>query len=151
MRNIYERQAGPLLALRAGDTVRATEDAWAAILLSGGRGSFKVHKANSPFAVLAAKPEEGKGQKAMSLLEASLGFLSSAAKEEPRATLSTRGGARPPVILTPRRDQPVHGPDGGQRDRGRDRHDLGGSRCGKGQDRNDPERRPARGERRRDE
>lgn len=96
------RRAGPLLALRAGDTVRATEDASAVVLLSGSRGSVKVSTANSPFTVAAPQPGEGKAQKALSLLESSLGFLSATAKEAPRATLSTRGGTRPPLILTPR-------------------------------------------------
>ena len=96
------RKAGPLLALRAGDTVRATEDASTVILLTGGRGSVKVTKANSPFVVAASQAGESKTQKAMALLETSLGFLSTTAKEEPRATLSTRGGPKPPVILTPR-------------------------------------------------
>ncbi|MGH7394903.1 MAG: hypothetical protein ACREJF_04810, partial [Candidatus Methylomirabilales bacterium] len=35
------RKAGPLLALRAGDTVRVTEEAFVVILLSGGRGSVR--------------------------------------------------------------------------------------------------------------
>jgi hypothetical protein len=96
------RKAGPLLALRAGDTVRASEEATVVILLSSGRGSVTVSKANSPFVVPAPQAGESKAQKAMTLLEASLGFLSTTAKEEPRATLSTRGGPRPPVILSPR-------------------------------------------------
>ncbi len=96
------RKAGPLLALRAGDAVRTTDEATAVILLSGGRGSVRVTKANSPFVVATPQPGESKAQKAMTLLDASLGFLSAAAKEEPRATLSTRGGPKPPVILTPR-------------------------------------------------
>ena len=96
------RKAGPLLALRAGDTVRATEDASVVILLSGGRGSVKVTRTSSPFVVAGLQPGETKAQKAMTLLESSLSFLSATAKEEPRATLSTRGGPRPPVILSPR-------------------------------------------------
>lgn len=96
------RKAGPLLALRAGDTVRVTDEAMVVILLSGGRGSVKVSRTNSPFVVAAAQPGESKAQKAMSLLESSLGFLAASPKEEPRATLSTRGGPKPPVILSPR-------------------------------------------------
>lgn len=96
------RKAGPLLALRAGDTVRVTDEATVVILLSGGRGSVKVNKANSPFMVSASPSGESKVQKAITLLEASLGFLSTTAKEEPRAALSTRGGPRPAVILSPR-------------------------------------------------
>jgi hypothetical protein len=96
------RKAGPLLALRAGDTVRVTEDAQVVILLSGGRGSVRVTAATSPYVVPGLQAGESKAQKAMSLLESSLGFLSATAKEEPRATLSTRGGPKPPVILSPR-------------------------------------------------
>ena len=96
------RKAGPLLALRAGDTIRVSDEAVAVILLSGGRGTVRVTKTNSPFVVAASQPGDSKAQKAMTLLEASLGFLSTTAKEEPRATLSTRGGPKPPVILTPR-------------------------------------------------
>ncbi|MBI4587263.1 MAG: hypothetical protein HY725_00370 [Candidatus Rokubacteria bacterium] len=96
------RRAGPLLALRAGDAVRATEDASAVIVLSGGKGSVKVVATGSPFVVPAPQSGESKAQKVLTLLDASLGFLSTTAKELPRATLSTRGGARPPVILTPR-------------------------------------------------
>src|ERR1051326_919159 len=36
-----DRPAGPFLALRAGDSVRATDNAFAVILLSGGRGTVK--------------------------------------------------------------------------------------------------------------
>lgn len=95
------RQAGPLQALRAGDTVRATENGSAVILLSGERGSVKVD-AGSPVVVAAPKPGESKLQKARALVEASLGFLSGSPKEPPQAVLSTRAGPKPPVILTPR-------------------------------------------------
>src|SRR3989337_1394593 len=87
------RKARPLLALRAGDTIRVSDEAVAVILLSGGRGSVRLTKANSPFVVAAPQPGESKAQKAMTLLEASLGFLSTAAKEEPRGPASTRAGA----------------------------------------------------------
>jgi hypothetical protein len=96
------RPAGPLLALRAGDHVRATEDATAVILLIGERGGVRVDAATSPYVVPPIKVEEGKAQKARALLEASLNFLSAAAKELPRGVLSTRGGPKPPAILTPR-------------------------------------------------
>ncbi len=96
------RQAGPLQALRAGDTVRATENASAVILLSGERGSVKVDATGAPVVVAAPKPGESKLQKARALIEASLGFLSATPKEPPQAVLSTRAGPKPPVILTPR-------------------------------------------------
>jgi hypothetical protein len=72
------------------------------ILLSGSRGSIKVVAASSPFVLSAPKPGETKAQKALTLLGQTVGFLSTTAKEEPRATLSTRAGTKPPVILGPR-------------------------------------------------
>src|SRR3972149_5948006 len=50
------RKAGPLLALRAGDTIRVSDEATAVILLSGGRGTGRGTQANSPFAVAAPPP-----------------------------------------------------------------------------------------------
>jgi hypothetical protein len=96
------RQAGPLQALRAGDAVRATENASVVILLSGERGSVKVEAARSPLVVPAPQAGETKLQKARALLQSSLSFLSASTKELPQAVLSTRGGPKPPVILTPR-------------------------------------------------
>ncbi len=96
------RPAAPLQALRAGDAVRATQNAWAVIVLSGGRGSLRVEAAGSPFLVPAPRPGESKAQKALGLLESSFTYLSSGTKEPLQAVLSTRGGPRPPVILSPR-------------------------------------------------
>jgi hypothetical protein len=96
------RQAGPLQALRAGDVIRTTENASVVILMSGERGSIKVDTTNSPFVVSAPQPGESKVQKARALLSASLGFLSGTTREPPQAVLATRGGPKPPVILTPR-------------------------------------------------
>ena len=96
------RPVRPLAAVRTGDTVRATEDAAAVILLSGGRGSVKVDATTSPLAVPAAPAGEGKIQKARALVESSLSFLFSGAKESPRAVLGTRAESKPPVILSPR-------------------------------------------------
>ena len=39
------RPATPLLTLREGDTVNTTQDAWAVIVLTGGRGSVRVDDA----------------------------------------------------------------------------------------------------------
>lgn len=96
------RPAGPLLALRAGDEVRATENASVVVLLSGGRGTVKIEAKNSPFVVTLPQAGEGKIQKAQTLVAGSLRFLSSGPKESPKAVLSTRAVAKPPVILTPR-------------------------------------------------
>lgn len=96
------RRAEPLLGLRAGDLVRASEDASVVILLSGGRGSVTVEAANSPHVVSHPPPGESRIEKARALLEAALGFLAATAAEAPRAILSTRAGILAPVILSPR-------------------------------------------------
>lgn len=104
------RVAGPLLALRPGDTVRATADASVVILLTGGRGTAKVNASNSPLVVSAGASDEGKLQKARTLVEGSVKFLAASAKEPPKAVLSVRAGARPPVILAPRNSLVLPGP-----------------------------------------
>ncbi len=104
------RPAGPLLALRAGDAVRATEDASVVVLLTGGRGTVKVGAASSPFVAGGGAPGESKLGKARTLVEGSLRYLSSSAKEAPTAVLSVRGGSRPPVILAPRGGPVLPGP-----------------------------------------
>jgi hypothetical protein len=95
------RPAGPLLALRVGDRVRATENASAVVVLAGRRGSVQVNAARSPF-VVTAPPADSKAQKAFVLLESSFGFFGSTSRETPRPVLSTRSMGRPPVILSPR-------------------------------------------------
>ncbi|HEY7042013.1 MAG TPA: hypothetical protein VID28_24285 [Methylomirabilota bacterium] len=95
------RPAGPLLALKVGDSLRATEDAAAVVVLAGRGGTVQVDAASSPFVVTAA-PAESKLQKAFLLLEGGLGFLGSNPRETPKPVLSTRTTGRPPVILSPR-------------------------------------------------
>jgi hypothetical protein len=95
------RPARPLLALRAGDVVRTTENASAVVLLSGGRGTIRVEGAAGTLTVPGVTAA-GQGQKAKALVEASLGFLAGTTRESSQAVLATRGAARPPVILSPR-------------------------------------------------
>ncbi len=95
------RPARPLLALRAGDVVRTTEDASAVVLLSGGRGTVRVAGAAGTLTVPAVAAA-AQGQKAKALVEASLGFLAGTTRESSQAVLATRSMARPPVILSPR-------------------------------------------------
>jgi hypothetical protein len=95
------RPARPLLTLRAGDAVRTTENASAVVLLSGGRGARRIEGAAGSFTVPGAAAGTP-GQKAKTLMEASLGFLAGATTESSQAALATRGGARPPVIVSPR-------------------------------------------------
>ncbi len=94
------RRAGPLQALRAGDAVRASDDAVAVVLLSGG-GTVKVAAGNSPYTV-APRADETRSQKARALVQAGLGFLASGQREAPAAALATRGVAKPPVVISPR-------------------------------------------------
>lgn len=95
------RPARPLLALRAGDLVRTTENASAVVLLSGGRGTVRVEGAAGSLTVPGATAA-GQGQKAKALVEASLGFLAGTTREASQAALATRSAARPPMILSPR-------------------------------------------------
>jgi len=95
------RPAGPLLALRVGDALRATEDANAVVVLAGRRGTVRVDAQTSPFVVTPA-PTDTRVQKAFLLLEGGLGFLGSNPRETPKPVLSTRSVGRPPVILSPR-------------------------------------------------
>jgi hypothetical protein len=95
------RPARPLLALRAGDVVRTTENASAVVLLSGGRGTVRVEGAAGTLTVPGVTAA-GQGQKAKALMEASLGYLAGTIKESSKAALATRSSARPPIILSPR-------------------------------------------------
>jgi len=95
------RPAQPLLALRAGDVVRTTENASAVVLLSGGRGTVRVEGAAGTLTVPGVTAA-GQGQKAKALVEASLSFLAGTTKESSQAVLATRSAVRPPMILSPR-------------------------------------------------
>ena len=95
------RPAGPLLALKVGDSLRATEDAAAVVVLAGRRGSVRVDAEHSPF-VVTAVPADSKLQKAFLLLGEGLGFFARNPREQPRPVLSTRSFARAPAILSPR-------------------------------------------------
>ena len=96
------RAAAPLLSLYAGDELRATDNAWAVVLLSRGRGTTKVEAASSPFVIPGAPPNDNRLQKLRAILEGILDYLSSAGKDFPQADLAVRGGPKPPVIVTPR-------------------------------------------------
>ena len=96
------RPAVPLLTLREGDTVNTTQDAWAVIVLTGGRGSIRVDEANTPFGVTAPSVDRSRLHKGLKILEASFHFLSTTPRELPQGTLGARAGMKPPAILTPR-------------------------------------------------
>lgn len=102
--------AAPLLALRPGDAVRATEDATAVVLLSGGRGGVTVRAGAAPLVVPAGPPQRGRVDRALQLLRAAFGFLEDSGADPPRAVLATRGGPRPPIVLAPRNSLVLPGP-----------------------------------------
>jgi len=104
------RLAGPFLALRAGDTVRATADASAVILLAGGRGTVKVDASRSPLVMRPGAADDGKLQKARTLVEGSVKFLAAGPKEPPKAVLSVRAAGAAPVVLAPRNSAVLPGP-----------------------------------------
>jgi hypothetical protein len=96
------RAATPLLALKSGDEVSTTEDAWVVIVLSGGRGSARVDEAHSPFTVPGPPAGRSPLDKGLRILEASFNFLATTAPSDLTfGPLGTRSGAKPPVILTP--------------------------------------------------
>lgn len=96
------RTATPLRTLRSGDTVSATGDGWVVLVLSGGRGLVRVDEATSPFVVAAFPAARSQLDKGLLILEASFSFLSTTSRDLPHAILGTRGGMKPPAILTPR-------------------------------------------------
>jgi hypothetical protein len=95
------RPARPLLTLREGDTVVTTADAWAVVVLTGGRGTVRIDEATSPFVIPAPTAGQGRIDKSRMILETSLEFLSTT-RRELFGNLGSRGGVRPPVILAPR-------------------------------------------------
>ena len=96
------RRVSPLSTLRTGDQVRAVGDAVVVVLLTGGRGTVVVKAKSSPYTVAAPRTEESTAQRARSLLSTTLDFLAAGPKAAPKAVTSSRSGARPPEILTPR-------------------------------------------------
>jgi hypothetical protein len=104
------KPARPLLALRAGDVVRVSDDATVVVLFTGGHGTTRVDRASSPFTVPAAQAGEGKAQKARDLLQSSVGYLAGSTHESSHAVLATRGAPRAPLILAPRNSPVLPGP-----------------------------------------
>jgi hypothetical protein len=98
------RPVVPLLALNAGDTVRASRDASVVILLSGVRGTVKVDATNSPFQVPKAVPsaEPNTLRRGWLLLKESVRALLKISNDSDQVPLGTRGHASSVAILTPR-------------------------------------------------
>ena len=96
------RSATPLLALKDGDTVTTTGDAWVVIVLTGGRGSLRIDEAVSPYRVTGPPQGRSRLNRGLAILEASFDFLSATGKERPLGIVGTRSPALgSPVILTP--------------------------------------------------
>lgn len=96
------RPATPLLTLRDGEAVATTGNAWVVVVLTGGRGMVRVDESTSPFVVTARPAGQGRLHKGLMILEASFEFLSTTSKDPQLGNLGSRGGVRPPIVLTPR-------------------------------------------------
>src|SRR6266851_340624 len=95
------RPAGPLLALNAGDSVRASQDASVVVLLTGRRGSVRVDATNSPFEIPDPAVEETRLRRGWLLLEESIKTLLKLSHDSAEAIVGTRGHASTLVVLTP--------------------------------------------------
>jgi len=89
----------PLLSLRAGDQVRATGNASAVLLWSGGQGTVTVSTGNSPYTVA---PPPAKASQAPALVGTLTGVLMGKKKELAYVPLMTRSVKQPPLLLFPR-------------------------------------------------
>jgi hypothetical protein len=102
--------AKPLLALRPGDQLRATGEARASLVFTGGRGAQAVSAANSPFTVQPPATAAA-GDKVKQLVGSVTDFLSGKQKDLAYLPLSVRS-VRPPrvVQLQPRATKLLPGP-----------------------------------------
>jgi len=96
------KPAQPLLALRPGDQIRATGEARASLVFTGGRGAQAVSAANSPFTV-QAPTAGGASDKVRDLVGGVTDFLAGKQKDLAYLPLSVRA-VRPPRVaqLQPR-------------------------------------------------
>jgi hypothetical protein len=99
----------PLLSLRAGAQVRATGEARAVLVFTGGRGTQIVTQSNSPFTVEAGT-SHGTSDRAKAVLDNVTSFLLGQQREKTYQSLSVRSvRAQPPVILAPRETRVLPG------------------------------------------
>src|SRR5262247_2831890 len=89
----------PLLALHAGDQIRAEGDGQAVLIFTGG-GTQTVVSANSPYTVQAPPAESG-GENVGALVGRVTQFLLGQGKSPTYRSLAVRN-SRQPVILSPR-------------------------------------------------
>lgn len=102
--------ARPLMALRPGDAVQATEDAWAIVVMSGSLRSVRIDATSSPFVVSALPVDAGPSKKAALLVRATLDYLSGRLRDRLAPILVTRGEPRSAVIVGPRNCAVLPGP-----------------------------------------
>ncbi len=94
-------RAAPLMALNAGDTIRATGTASAVLVLAGGRAPLTVTAGTSPVIVPGAAPES-KLDKVATLLVNSFEFLKARAKPPDYRVLGARGSKETLALVSPR-------------------------------------------------
>jgi hypothetical protein len=88
-----------LQSLAAGAQVLAFKDASAVILFTDGSRTVTVDERNSPFEIKAAAAKKNDGTSAMGQV---VSFLLGKRQPPTYVALATRGGKRPPVLLSPR-------------------------------------------------
>jgi hypothetical protein len=91
------KAAQPLLALRPGDQIRASGEARASLMFTGGRGAQAVSAANSPFTV-RAPTTAGASDKVRGLVGGVTDFLAGKQKDLAYLPLSVRA-VRPPRVV----------------------------------------------------
>jgi hypothetical protein len=91
----------PLLSLRSGDQIRATQNATAVLMFTGGQGTLTVSAANSPYTVQTptAGPARGKTPELVANLSR---ILMGKKKELSYVPLGVRSVKQPPLLLSPR-------------------------------------------------
>jgi len=103
------KPAQPLLALRPGDQIRASDEARVSLVFTGGRGAQAVSAANSPFTVQAPSAA-GAGDKARALVGGVTDFLAGKQKDLAYLPLSVRSVHPPRVAqLQPRQTKLLPG------------------------------------------
>ena len=104
------KPAQPLLALRAGDVVRARDDAWVIVVLSGDFRSARIDSSSSPWHIPTPAAGVGRSRKIGFLLQETLDHLSGRTKENLAPILVTRSGPGSAIIVTPRNGPVLRGP-----------------------------------------
>jgi hypothetical protein len=90
----------PLLSLRPGDQIRATQNATTVLLFTGGQGTLTVSASNSPYMVQS--PAASPGSRSTTLVRDLSRFLMGKKKDLSYVPLTTRSVKHPPPLLSPR-------------------------------------------------